>query len=398
VKWASAISERTAFDDAIAEAAGALHAELEGAQPDLVVAFVSPHHAAAFRELPKRVQLHFPRALLIGCAAGGVIGAGHEVEAAPALSLTCASLPGVTLKPVHLAPEAMPEEPSGPAWRAALGADPDADPQLLVLADPYTCDAPGMIAGLDRAYPSGRKVGGLASGGRAPGSNALFLGRDVLRAGAVCVAMTGNLAVDTIVAQGCRPIGKPMLVTRCRDHSIEELDRRPPVEVLRELFDTLDERDQSLFRHSLFLGLEMNQGQVEYHAGEHLVRNIVGMDPSTGAISVGARCQPWKVVQFLLRDARTAAEDLAAMLERYRVRAAAPEIKGALLFSCLGRGQHLYGRADHDTEMFRARLGPVPLGGFFCNGEIGPVGGITFLHGYTSAFGLFREKQETMPR
>src|SRR6185503_2669537 len=125
MKWASAISERTAIDDAIAEAAGALHAELEGAQPDLVVAFVSPHHAAAFRELPTRVQLHFPRALLVGCSAGGVIGAGHEVEARPALSLTCAVLPGVNLRPVHLEPTAMPEEPSANAWRAAIGADPD---------------------------------------------------------------------------------------------------------------------------------------------------------------------------------------------------------------------------------------------------------------------------------
>lgn len=392
MKWASAISERTSFDDAIAEAAGALHAELGSAQPDLVVAFVSPHHAAAFRELATRVQLHFPRALLVGCSAGGVIGAGHEVEARPALSLTCAVLPGVELKAVHLDPAAMPEEPQAAAWRTAIGADPDADPQLLVFADPYSCDAQGLIHGLDRAYPQGRKVGGLASGGRAPGTSALFVGREVARAGAVCVTLTGNLEIDTIVAQGCRPIGRPMLVTRCRDHSIEELDRRPPLEVLRELFETLDERDRALFRHSLFLGLEVNEQKLEYQAGEHLVRNIVAIDPGSGAITVGARLRPWQVVQLVLRDARTATEDLQTMLTRYRGRSAGPEIKGALLFSCTGRGQHLYGRADHDTGLFREHLGPVPLGGFFCNGEIGPVGGSTFLHGYTSAFGLFREK------
>jgi small ligand-binding sensory domain FIST len=93
------------------------------------------------------------------------------------------------------------------------------------------------------------------------------------------------------------------------------------------------------------------------------------------------------VVQFHLRDARTSADDLDQLLARHRGTPA-----GSLLFSCLGRGTHLYGRADHDTDLVRRHFGDVPLGGFFCNGEIGPVQGTTFLHGYTSAFGLFRPR------
>ncbi len=382
MKWASAISERPAADEALAEVAARVRGEL-GVDPDLVVAFVSPHHAPAFRELPARLALAMPRAVVIGCAASGVIGAGHEVEERPALSLTAASLPGVTLTPLHLDQNDLDRD-----LGERVGLPRAADPHFLVLADPFTFDADALVSALDRAYPVGRKVGGLASGGRFPGGNALFLGRDVYRAGAVCVAMTGNIAVDTIVAQGCRPIGRPMAITRGHDNVIEQIDRQKPTDVLRELFESLDERDQTLFRHSLFVGLEMQKDQVEVPRGEFLVRNLLGMDPTSGGLAVGAQIQPWQVVQFLLRDARTAAEDLAMLLDRYRGGGAHPS--GALLFSCLGRGMHLYGRPDHDTGLFHERLGRIPLGGFFCNGEIGPVGGSTFLHGYTSAFGLFR--------
>ena len=207
------------------------------------------------------------------------------------------------------------------------------------------------------------------------------------RVGAVGVAMSGNIAVDTIVAQGCRPIGDPMPVTRADGHVVRELGGKEPVGVMRALYEGLDKRDKELFRHSLFVGLEIQSAKIEFQ-GDFLVRNIVGVDPNTGALAVAAKVRPWQVLQFLLRDAKAAEHDLTAHLERHR----GPRPAGALMFSCTGRGQGLFGRPDHDTDLFRARVGAVPLGGFFCNGEIGPVGGQTFLHGYTSAFGLFREK------
>jgi small ligand-binding sensory domain FIST len=179
-----------------------------------------------------------------------------------------------------------------------------------------------------------------------------------------------------------------MPVTRADGHVIRELGGKQPVAVMRAIYDGLEPRDQELFRHSLFVGLEIDEGAIEFR-GDFLVRNIVGVDPNSGAVAVGAKVRPWQVIQFLLRDASTAQHDLESHLERYR--AAQPAPAGALLFSCLGRGTHLFGRPDHDTDLFRARVGAgVPLGGFFCNGEIGPVHGSTFLHGYTSSFGLFR--------
>jgi small ligand-binding sensory domain FIST len=182
-----------------------------------------------------------------------------------------------------------------------------------------------------------------------------------------------------------------MLVTRCQGNVLFELDQRPPLERLSELHEALPPRDRELFRHSLFLGLEMKEDEVEYREGELLVRNLVGIDQASGAIAVGAHLKQLQVAQFLLRDARTATEDLTRLLERYRASMSVGPT-GALLFSCLGRGAHLFGRPDHDTDLFREKLGEIPLGGFFCNGEIGPVGGATFLHGYTSAFALFREE------
>jgi small ligand-binding sensory domain FIST len=210
----------------------------------------------------------------------------------------------------------------------------------------------------------------------------------------VGVALSGNVEVDAVIAQGCRPIGKPMLVARCRGGLLQELDRGPPLRVLQELYRALEGRDRELMQHSLFLGLDMRDARVEFDPSELLVRNLVGADEKTGALAVGAELRQMQVVQFVLRDAQAAEEDLRRQLERHRRAAPGARPAGALLFSCVGRGAGLFGRPDHDTGLFEEALGPAPLGGFFCNGEIGPVGGSTFLHGYTSAFALFREARE----
>ncbi|HWE24348.1 MAG TPA: FIST N-terminal domain-containing protein [Myxococcales bacterium] len=388
MRWASALSSKERTGEAIAEAAAIIRRGLAGERADLVIAFASPHHLDAAPRIPALVEEELPGSLLVGCTGSGIIGAGHEVEGASALSLTAASLPGVTLTPFHLDQRELPESADAQEWRETVEVDAEPPPHFLLLADPMTIEAAALVAGLDAAYPRSSKFGGLASGGPVPGANRLFVRARTWRSGAVGVALAGNLTVETIVAQGCRAIGKPMIATRCQRNVLLEVDGRPPLEVLRDLFPTLPARDQELLSHSLFIGIEMRNA-VEYREGELLVRNLVGMDAETGAVAVGAPLQPMQVVQFLLRDARTAEEDLTRLLERSAARAQRPA--GALLFSCLGRGQHLFGRPDHDTDLFRDKVGAVPLGGFFCNGEIGQVGGSTFLHGYTSSFALFSE-------
>jgi small ligand-binding sensory domain FIST len=394
MRWASAVSRQPLAADAFGDAANTLEHQLEGNAPDLLLAFTSPHHASECEDVVEAALERFSRALLVGCTAGGVIGNAHEIEEGPALSLTAAVLPGVTLSAFRIEPAAQLADPA--AWRARVGHPPEARPKFLLLADPFTLDAGGLVEGLDRAYPGAPKFGGLASGGRRPTENRLLIGDDVHRSGGVGVVFTGNVEVDTVIAQGCRPIGEPMIVTRCEHGLLQELDSRPPMHVLTELYQSLDVRDRELMQSSLFLGLEMRADEVEYEPGELLVRNLIGADEATGALAVGAELRPMTVAQFVLRDAHSAEQELRRMLERHR-RAAAGRPAGALLFSCVGRGAGLFGHPDHDTSLFEEQLGPAPLGGFFCNGEIGPVGGTTFLHGYTSAFAMFREAQSGEP-
>ena len=243
---------------------------------------------------------------------------------------------------------------------------------------------------MDFAYPASKKVGGLASGAQQPGGNALYLGDEIYSKGLIGVALSGNIEMDTIVAQGCRPIGQSMLITECKQNMLLKLDKVPPMEVLQEINETLNENDRDLMKTSLFLGIEMDPMKDDPGKGDFLIRNLMGVDHQSGALAIGALLREGQLVQFHLRDKIMSAKDLELLLARYQSSGKADDASGALLFSCLGRGQYLYGKRNHDTDMFKDKLGEVPLGGFFCNGEIGPVGKATFLHGYTSSFGIFR--------
>jgi small ligand-binding sensory domain FIST len=391
MRWASEVSVEPSLDAAIGAACNAVCDRLGTAAADIVVVFVSERHRGHFDRVPDLVAKRFASGLLLGCSAGGVIGGGKEVEHQAAVSVTAALLPGVELTPLRLEPNTQAGE-SGVGVAETVTRVGAGDPHFVLLPDPFSFDAERFLRELDHAYPGSRKLGGLASGGRQLGANALFLGSEVFHGGLVGVALSGNLEVDTIVAQGCRPVGQPMFVTRCREHVLLELDGQPAGRALEALYENLSPADKRLAEHSLFLGIVMSEDRQEYRQGDFLIRNIIGMDPGRGALAVGATLRENVVVQFHLRDARTSADDLEQMLSRYRIDHWQMQPAGALLFSCLGRGEHLYGYPDHDSKAFRRMLGDVSLGGFFCNGEIGPVHGTTFLHGYTSAFGLFRSK------
>jgi small ligand-binding sensory domain FIST len=379
MRWASAISDQASGLAALDEAVASVLDRLD--RLDLAIVFASPSLA---KQIAPRLA-DVPATTLIGCSGAGIIGDAREIEDRPAVSVTAAELPGVTCTAFRVEPDALPADAG--AWRARIGADDPAG--LLMLVDPFT-NAQVLIDGLDAAFPRVRKFGGLVSGGRIPGADWLFAQGEAFRTGAVGVAFTGDLAIDTIVAQGCRPIGAPMVVTRAEANRILELDGQRPLDLLQSLHDSLDARDRGLFRHSLFVGIEMKDSLV-HHEGELLVRNILGLDPEANVLAVAARLRPFQVIRFLLRDANAATQDLVRLLERHR--AAGPgACDGALLFSCLGRGAHLFGEPDHDSRLFRDHIGDVAVGGFFCNGEIGPVGGTTFLHGYTSSFALFRDR------
>lgn len=378
MKWASATSQAARLEDALDESLETLAEELDGGDPDVLIAFASQDYLSHLSRLWPHVAERHPGAVLVGCSAAGVVGGGHEIEGERALSLTAAILPGVEARTFHLGDD--PNE-----WLERIGVSADEEPVFVLLADPFTSATEDLLYWFDAAFPDSVKVGGLASGGQSPGSMALLSGTTLAHSGVVGLAMVGNIEASTIVAQGCRPIGTPLFVTRLEDSLVVELDGEPALTVLEALYKSLPPEDQGLFRDSLFVGLVMDRNKQEYRQGDFLIRQIAGVVPRLGALRVAGDVVDRQVIQFHLRDRETSTQDLSVMLAAHDPDAPA----GALMFSCVGRGFRLYGRHNHDSSMFRARFGDLPLGGFFGNGEIGPVDGRTFLHGYTSAFGIF---------
>jgi small ligand-binding sensory domain FIST len=401
MKWASAISRSPRLDAALADVVEQAARGLDQIEPDLVFLFLSANFAPDAKRIAARLAPWLGSALLVGCSAQGVAGGGRETEGEPAIALLAGVLPDVDIEARHVTQDLLRMPVADAAgWRALLGVDLD-DPAFVVIADPHSVPVEALVKGLDVAHPGATKVGGIASGGQQPGSHVLLLGTDVYRAGAIVLALGGNVRLDAIVAQGCKPVGEPHFVTSCHEHLLRELDGASPRDVLTRLYENLSPADRQLFGHAVFVGLALPGEHRELHAGDFLVRNLLGLDPDTGALWIGGELQPNSILQFHLRDAATSAADLDRQLQRFVARGGGAS--GALMFSCVGRGAGLYGRPDHDTLAFQRHLGEVPLGGFFGNGEIGPVAmgnraPATYVHGHTSAFGVFRPKRPVAPR
>ncbi|MHC5005278.1 MAG: FIST signal transduction protein, partial [Planctomycetota bacterium] len=262
----------------------------------------------------------------------------------------------------------------------------------IMLADPFTTPiqqllpAVGRAGGPDRTVPI---IGGLASGASQPGHNALALDEEVSAAGAYGVTLSGRLTVDSIVSQGCRPVGKSVVITKLKGNLVAELGGQPPMAVLKEAAVEMDERDRALLNRGLLLGVVIDEYKDHFGRGDFLVRNVTGLDPKRGVITVaddGLRVG--QTVQFHVRDAATASEDLQLLLDAQEL--AAPPF-AALLFTCNGRGTRLFAEPNHDLDILRGRLGEVPIAGFFAAGEIGPIGERSFLHGHTASIALLRE-------
>lgn len=398
MQWVNALSTRPSLEAAVADAVERA-ASLLQAPADLALVFIS---AAFTSEYPRLLPLLQERlsetTVILGCGGGGIIGMTQEgqmqeLENSPALSLTLAHLPGVNVKGFHVVAEELPDLDSPPdTWIDLIGVSPANQPQFILLSDPFSTGINDLLQGLDFAYPGSVTVGGQASGSSMPGRSGLFCNNRLYRSGTVGVAMSGNIVLETIVAQGCRPIGKPHVISKGERNIVLELDERSPLEVLRDLIESLSDADRQLAEHSLFIGVVRNEFKQDLEQGDFLIRNLLGVDPKVGAIAIGDRVRSGQRIQFHLRDAQTSAEDLEWLLQRYQKQTKEhPTAAGALMFSCLGRGEGLYGQPNFDSELFSRYLSDIPLGGFFCGGEIGPVGGSTFLHGYTSVFGICRQ-------
>lgn len=386
MRWASRLVGGGSPAEAAEAAAPGLVAEL-GGPPDLVVSFVATEDLPAYRAVRRALRGAFPDALRLGCSAAGLIAARQEVEWEPGVALAAARLPGVDLRPLRVSRADAPGDDTGVDWfRELVGPDPAA---VLLLTHPAGFDPTRLLEGVDAAAPGVVAIGGVASNLPGDAGPALWLDDDTHSGGMVGVAFSGALRVESLVAQGCRPFGQPLFVTAAEANRIRTLDGRPPVEAIQEALATLTADDLQLAKRALFVGIGAEPGRSEYGQGDFVVRNLLGIDASTGALWIGGHVDVGSVVQLHLRDGATSAQDLAEVLGQTRERLGDARPAGGLLFSCLGRGKRLYGHPGHDSERIRGTLGDFPLAGFFCNGEIGPVGRRTFLHGYTSAGALF---------
>ena len=404
MEWANAVSTRPSLEGAVKDVVEQLKGQLTAA-PDLGLVFISSSFTSEFARLLPLLQDLLPIPVLVGCSGGGIVGMDahgqpQELEDTPALSLTVARLPGVLLRSFHTLSGDLPDLDSPPAaWAELIGVAPEQNPHFILMADPFSSSVTDLLQGLDFAYPSGVKIGGLASVDGFNRHSGLFCDRTLYTEGMVGVALSGPVVLDTIVAQGCRPIGPVYRVDKAERNILLALgdpedgdSSRPPLELLQAMFETLSDGDRKLAQSSLFIGIAQDSFKLSFDPGDFLIRTLLGVDPKVGAIAVGDRLRPGQRVRFHLRDARTSAADLEHLLQNYpRQSLGRPSPTGALMFSCMGRGEGLYDQVNFDSGLFAQYLPEIPLGGFFCGGEIGPVGQTTFLHGFTSVFAICRQ-------
>lgn len=387
--FAAALSNRPSLKSAIDDVCEAINANLGGQAPHLACVFVSHHHSGRFETLADELQSRLHAKVVIGCTGESIVGGGIECEEEPALSVWCAVLPGASLTTFQLSFEQTPDGVMCSGLPEDLGERPTETRAILVLADPYSSLPQSILELMGDELPGVPVVGGMASGG-GPGENRLFLFDQIIDSGAVGVVIKGGPAVRTIVSQGCRPIGTTFVITKAERNIVYELGGVPPLERLQKLYPDLSPRDQQLVESGVHIGVAMNEYQDTFHRGDFLIVNVHGADKSTGALATGGLMRVGQTVQFHIRDADTADEDLRQLLQPDEP-ASSSGRRGALLFSCNGRGTRMFPEPNHDATVIQEVLGPLPLAGFFAQGELGPVSGKNYIHGFTASIVLFEE-------
>lgn len=362
-------------------------AALDGARADAAVLLASGHYLEQIAKLALELYEALEPRALVGATGEALIAGGDELEGEPALALWAASLPGARVQSFHMAHDDLERLDSPLAIHEHVALGPETQPTFVLLGDPYSINPLDVLARLERAYPGRPAVGGMASAADRPRRNAIIFDGQALRQGLCGMALCGGVTLDTIVSQGCRPIGRHLVITKAERNVIYSLGGRSPLAVVREIYQECSERDRDLARQrGLLIGCAINEYQPSFGRGDFLIRNPIRFDSDNGALEVADFVRTGQTVQFHVRDGESAAEDLATLLERNRPSGAA----GALLFSCNGRGTRLFPEPHHDAQAVRRACGELPLAGFFCAGEIGPIGNRNFLHGHTASIGFLR--------
>lgn len=370
---------------------GDLRARWAAPSVTLGLIFLSPRLFPQAQQILELVQVQARIPLLVGCSGQGLIAGNSELENdAAGLALALYFLPQAELKAVHFTQEQVEQaQDSFSFWHEFTGVAPSQTNGWLAFVDPFHLDSEGWLRNWGKAYPSLPVLGGLASGIPTDLSTQVYLNNQVFEEGGVALSIGGEVKLASVLSQGCTPIGDTWTLTRVDRNLIQGIGNRPAYEVLVETFNSLSPEEQTKSRGNLFIGLAMNEYLEDFHRGDFLVRNLLGADPQSGMVAVGALPRTGQTVQFQRRDAAAASEDMRELLAQAKRQLTGTTIYGGCLCTCNGRGKNLFGRPNHDASLVQELLGPLGLTGFFCNGEIGPVGQKNFLHGYTASLALF---------
>jgi small ligand-binding sensory domain FIST len=384
-QFASALSTDPQWRTALESVCQECLSSLDG-KPDLAFLLVSADRAHFAAPIAAQAAALLNSKHLLGCTAESIVGGNREIEGEPAISLWLARLPDVSLTSMALTFQATPDGGSILGWPDELLGDWGDNSSMLVLGEPFSFPADFLLERLNDDRPGVSVIGGMASGGTAPGQNRLLLGSQIRAEGAVAVVLRGGAGVRSIVSQGCRPVGRPFVVTRSERNVIYELGGVPAFERLREVFDASPNRDKILMQQGLHVGRVVSEYLEQFAQGDFLVRNVVGVDGDAGTIVIGDFVRTGQTVQFHVRDESTADAELRQLLAREKSR---QPPAAALLFNCNGRGSRLFSEPHHDAAAIEGAFGELPLAGFFAQGEMGPIGGRNFLHGFTASIALF---------
>lgn len=377
--FAHALSLHPDAAEATGEVIGSVLDRFAG-PPDLAVLFCSPHHTGAVADIAAAVRTLVRPGVLVGSTAVAVVGGAQEIEDEPAVALWAAGLPERP-RPLRLTAT---ETPSGLALSGVSRTTFAPGDVLLLLADPFSLPVDAIVEALGGLDPPVPVVGGMASAAAHLGGNRLVLDGEVTDAGGVGVVLPAAVATSVVVSQGCRPLGQPMIVTKADGNLLVELAGRPALDRLEEAVAAASPDERSRLAAGLHVGIAIDEHRMTFGPGDFLVRNVVGADRDAKALAVAQRVPVGTTVQFHVRDAEAADDDLRTLL-------AGQAGDAALVFTCNGRGRHLFGVPDHDARVVQAAVAPGAVAGMFCAGEIGPVGGRSFVHGFTASVVFFHD-------
>lgn len=379
-------------EDGLADWARRLRARLPAPEVSLGLVFMSPKFFPHARPVLEILRVHARIPLLAGCSSTGLVANAEEIENAGGLVLALYSLPGAKLKGVRFTQENIEAAGAEHYWPVETGVAKKDVNGWLAFVDPFHLDSESWLTSWNESYAAVPVYGGLASGNFHEQLTQIYLDGEVFEDGGVAIAVGGEVTLTGVVSQGCTPIGEAWTLTRVEQNLIRHIGNRPAYAVLSETVQKLSPEDQRKAQGNLHIGLVVNEYLENFQRGDFLIRNLIGGDPNSGVLAVGALPRMGQTIQFQRRDAAAASEDLSALLARTKGKLAGATVYGGCLFCCNGRGKNLFGRPSHDAELVQAHFGPTGLAGFFCNGEIGPVGQKNFLHGFTASLALFVKK------